>query len=358
MTRLNKKKTGIAAAIALMLALIVWLEWPGGTEPTKGAAPLVERVEAGVEKFLDSSSQAGAKLALDEVRRNLRQMDVAEAREWLIQEILSGEDLPTHLNLALGTDHNLVGWPSYRVFLLDMLFLVDPQYSADAARTLLSVPERTMDELAVVMRNLARAGGTPEDMKALTQATTEMLQRKDWLKNPSTGFLEGFDLIVHTQNTAVTPELLRMSEDPAVPKLRQAAFLTLDRLVMARPVEVIPQLDKYATTHPNSQLMISNMVARADVRDVEQRQVVEAYLLNPNRTSEELRGFGATFPNASMTVSNNLVTKQKALPVEELMKLDRAALDAVTGWIADARFERAHPALRDAYQRLSSFVKP
>lgn len=175
---------------------------------------------------------------------------------------------------------------------------------------------------------------------------------------PSAGFLEGFDIIVHTHNTAVAPTLLQMSDDRSSPKLRQTAFLTLDRLVMTRLAEMLPLLDTYAAAHPNSQLTISNMVARADVRDAAQRQAVGAYLINPARTPGELRGFASAFPNASMSVSNNLVTKLQPIPNEEIVKIDRASLDAVAAWLADPRFERALPALGEAHQRLSSFVSP
>lgn len=346
---------GIVLALA---ALLLWRAWPGSAGPKRALPTPKERVRTSVEKFQLSGSQSEAKLALDELKRNLRQMDAKDAREWIAKEIMKEKDVPTHLNLVIGLDQNLTCWPSYRVFLLDMIFLVDPQFAAELARDVLYLPDLTMDEAPVVMRNLARGSNDPADLKALTHATTDMLQRKDWLKEPSAGFLEGFDLIVHTQNTAVAPTLLGMSDDRSEPKLRQAAFLTLDRLTTARPAEVLPLLDAYAATHPNSHLMISNMVARADVRDAAQRQAVEAYLLNQNRTPEELRGFANTFPNASMAVSNNLVTKQQPIPGEEIMKIDRAALETVAAWLSDPRFERAHPALRESYQRLSSFVRP
>lgn len=357
MTR--KKKTGIVVGLVLALAaFLLWRALPGGASPRKVPATPQERVRASVEKFRLSGSQAEAKLALEELKRYLRQMDVAAAREWIVKEIMEDKDVPTHLSLAVGPDQNLTSWPSYRVFLLDMIFLVDPQFAAEMARDVLYLPDLTMDEAAVIMRNLARAGTAPDDMKALTRATTDMLDIKHWLKEPSTGFLEGFDLIVHTQNTAVVPTLLQMSGNRDEPKLRQAAFLTLDRLATLRLAQVLPVMDSYATTHPNSRLMISNLAARADVRDAAQRQAVEGYLLNPNRTPEELRGFASTFPNASMSVSHNLVTRQSPIPGDELMKIDRAALDTVVLWLSDPRFERAHPALTEAYQRLGSFVRP
>lgn len=357
MTR--QTKTGIVVGLVLALAaLLLWRAFPGTAGPKKALPTPQERVKASAEKFHLGGSQAEAKLALDELKRNLRQMDIKDAREWIVKEIMQGKDVPTHLNLIIGPDQNLTSWPSYRVFLLDMIFLVDPQFATEMARDVLYLPDLTMDEAPVIMRNLARGSTSPEDMKALTQATTEMLQRKDWLKEPSAGFLEGFDLIVHTQNTAVAPMLLQMSDNRDEPKLRQAAFLTLDRLAMTRPADVLPVMDAYATTHPNSQLMISNMVARADVRNPAQRQAVEGYLLNPNRTPEELRGFAGTFPNASMSVSHNLVTKQQPIPGDELIKIDRAALDTVAAWLSDPRFERAHAALTEAYQRLGSFVRP
>lgn len=359
MTKL--KKTGIAVGSVLVLGALLLLRMCNGvmdTGPRKTLVTLQKRVQTGVERFRQSGTQAEAKLALDDLKRTLRQMDVADARKWLVAEVRKNEDVPTHLNLTIGPDQNLTSWPSYRVFLLDMIYLVDAKFAAEMARDVLSLPDLTMDEVPVVMRNLARGSTAPEDMRALSQATSDMLQRKDWLKEPSAGFLEGFDLIVHTQNTAVVPTLLQMTDDRSQPKLRQAALLTLDRLVMARPAEVLPELDRYAATHPNSQLVISNMMARADVRDAAQRQAVDAYLIDRSRTPEELRAFAGTFPNASVAVSSNLVTRQKAIPEEDLIKRDRAALEVVAAWLSDPRLERAHPALRETHQRLSRFVRP
>lgn len=341
-------------------ALLAWLFWrpDGGVSALRAAATPQERLIKGQSAARTAGSMSAARGALEDMRRALRQMSVEEARAWILSELLHGEDFSTAMDLTVGTDQNLAGWPSYRVFLLDMLFLVDPAAAAEKARELLNGPpaESNADEWAVAMRNLARSAQVADT--ALLQAkSAELLQRNEWREKPSAGYLEAFDVIVHLRHTALTPELLRFCEDRDHKAVRHASFLTLDRLVMAKPAEVLPKLDDFAAAHPGSRLMISNMMARADVRDAAQRAALETYLMSPDRTAEELRGFASVFPNGNVAVSQNLLTRAPVLQGSDLAEQDRAALEAVTGWLADPRFAQAQEALRLSHQRLRSFTQ-
>lgn len=347
---------GLAGGIVLV-AVLAWKGWMGDARKSPPSS-LQSRAEAAEQRLRRHTTQAEAKLALDDLKRVLRQMDKDAARQWIVQQLFKSEDVNTQLNLTIGSDQNLRSWPSYRVFLLDMIFLVDPAAAAKLARDLAGYTEITMDEFAVMLRNLARTGKEPVDGDVLKKGIARMLGDKDWLANPSTAFLEAFDIIVHIQDTTLVPQLLQFTEDAGKPKLKQAAFLTLERLAQARGAEVLPLLDQHAATHPGSRAMVSNIFARADVRDAGQRRAVADYLLNPSRTPEEVQGFASTFPNTTLAVSDNLVTRQKVVSTQEQMEIDRAAFDAVIVWIADRQFARWHPALQEAYQRLASFVKP
>lgn len=130
----------------------------------------------------------------------------------------------------------------------------------------------------------------------------------------------------------------------------------LDRLVQGSPGEVLPVLAESAGQHPQSGLMLSNMMARADVRDAAQRRALEGYLLDGSRTAEELNGFASVFPNANFHISNNLLTRTPVLNGAELAERDRAALQTVQGWLADPRFAPVHPTLRTVHRRLQGFV--
>jgi hypothetical protein len=104
--------------------------------------------------------------------------------------------------------------------------------------------------------------------------------------------------------------------------------------------------------------MISNLMARADLRDDVQREAVERYLLDPSRSAEELTSFASVFPNANFHVSNNLLTQVDGIDGIELAERDRAALAIVEGWIDDPRFEKVRPIAEKARSRLVQFVEP
>ena len=314
------------------------------------------RLEVNHRLLVESKSTVDAKTALQEMKKALRQMDAKEAVAWILQELEHSKDFATQLELELGTDQNLTAWPSYRVFLLDALMLVDPALAATKARELLQSPG-TADEWAIAMRNLARGGGLPEDDALLKAKSAELLRNSTWRSQPSSGYLQAFDVIVHTKNTALAPELMSLCDKRDQQAVRHAAYLTLDRLLLVQPDVVLPALSQSASQHSQSGLMISNMIARADMREPKQQQAVETYLLDEQRTAEELQGFASVFPNANLSVSDNLLTKSPSIDGTELALKDRAALETITAWLADPKFARVQTVLRQSYQRLQGFVQ-
>lgn len=339
---------------ACFVAALCWLSWRKGA--TEDAPPTsAERVERSLRQLKASDSKTASQGSLRELRGALRQMSTQEAVKWILRELDAAKDFPTQLDFTIGTDQNLTGWPSYRVFLLDALMLVDPTAAAVKAREILQSTS-SADEWAVAMRNLARGRGSPEDEALLKAKSAELLRRRDWHSQPSAGYLQAFDVIVHTKQTALAPELVVLCDQRDQQAVRHAAFLTLDRLVLAEPGQTLPVLAVAASAHPSSGLMISNMLARADVRDAEQRQAVESYLLDEKRTADELAGFAGVFPNANIAVSDNLLTKPSTINGSDLIERDRAALHVVTAWLKDSRFSRSHLPLRETYRRLREFV--
>jgi hypothetical protein len=350
------KKRWFIVAPVFLFALFVWFLWPrGGAENAAGPARQqpAQRLQTGAQNLRQAKTLSDSKTAFVEVRAALRLMDTDEARDWIMAQWRGGEDFATKLDLTLDSRQNLSGWPSFRTFLLDMLFQVDPEAAAVVSKDLLGTSE-SPEEWAVALRNLARVGSHEELLKS---KVAELLQRKDWQSEPSAGYLEAFDVIVHTRHSALAPELLANCDAQDEKAVRHASFLTLDRLILAAPEQVLPELAKNASQHPRSGLMISNMIARADVRSAVQRQALETYLLDPKRTAEELRGFASVFPNRNIAVSDNLLTRVATINGEELALKDRASLEAVAAWLADPRFAKLEVMLRQSYNRLLGFLE-
>lgn len=331
------------------LALLLW--WPDAATESPRHQTLAERVQRSTEKLREVKIGVEARGSFAELKAALRQMDAKDASEWLLAALASGEDFATDLDLTLDAGQNLAGWPSWRVFLLDLLFLTDPEAASKVSRELLGT-SASPDEWAVCMRNLGRVGKHDELLKT---KSAELLRRKEWQKKPSAGYLEAFDVIVHTRNTALAPELLANCDAREEKAVRHASFLTLDRLIMAEPAKVLPELVRNSSKHPQSGLMLSNMIARADLRDAKQRQAVEVYLIDPKRTAEELRGFASVFPNANVAVSQNLLTNTPTIQGEDLAARDRASLEVVSAWLMDERFKTVQEPLRAIALRLESW---
>src|SRR5262249_33108009 len=105
------------------------------------------------------------------------------------------------------------------------------------------------------------------------------------------------------------------------------------------------------------ELTRANYFARGDVRDPQQRALLESYLLDPARSPEELRTFAGLYPSGNFMISNNLLTSVQTPTGEELAASDREALKAVEQWLNDSRFARVQPQLRQIQARLRGFVE-
>jgi hypothetical protein len=101
----------------------------------------------------------------------------------------------------------------------------------------------------------------------------------------------------------------------------------------------------------------ANYFARADVRDPQQRQVLESYLLDPRTSAQELQQFAGLFPNANFMVSQNLLTPTPTPDHAALTSRDAASLQLVQAWLVDPRFAKLQPQLQRAKQRLEEFAR-
>jgi hypothetical protein len=100
----------------------------------------------------------------------------------------------------------------------------------------------------------------------------------------------------------------------------------------------------------------ANYFARADVRDPQQRQILENYLLNPQIGAAELNTFAGVYPNFNFMISANLLTPTPNPEPTTLVARDREALRVLEKWLADARFAKLSPVLEKVRTRLESFV--
>jgi hypothetical protein len=369
---------GIAAMIALLMLGIWWRlrESPPvapvaasnvatppaaslANPPVSTASPkpgLIDAIQAAVAQLTNARDAAVKKKALEELRRSLAGCDKTEVSAAIRRFLDSRVDAPTGLGFKIGGHGVLTEAPTLRTYLLDYLGQIDPAAAADYARVILSSKD-SPDEWAVALRNLALGDTSPAAHALLEQKTGELLSDGAWQQNPSTGYLEAFDAAVYLGGTDLIPTLAglaRLQDNPAV---AHAAFLALDRSVINDPTTLLTALLAQPELLQGREQTRADFFARADVRDPQQRQLVENYLLSPQTSPSELQQFAGVFPNANYMISQNLLTPTPTPDSTSLAGRDVGSLIAVQQWQADLRFAGMRPQLEQISVRLSQFVK-
>ena len=212
------------------------------------------------------------------------------------------------------------------------------------------------DEWAVALRNLASGDPSAEGARCWSKKPPPMLQYQPWQQNPSVGYLEAFDVAVYLGGTDLLPtlsDLVRQQDNPAV---AHASYLALDRLVINNPATVLGALEAAPDLMQGREATRADYFARADVRDPQQRQVLESYLLNPSLSASELQTFAGIYPNANFMISPNLLTQTPTPDHNALASRDAQSLAVAQQWMTDPRFASLEPALRKITGRLLSFT--
>src|SRR6185503_8383847 len=191
----------------------------------------------------------------------------------------------------------------------------------------------------------------------LEQKLQIMLTDERWVRAPTDGFLEAFDVAVFLGGTnLISPlaQIVRMKDNPAS---AHAAYLALDRLTIANGTATLSALLANPDLMQGREVTRANYFARADVRDAAQRRVLEDYLLDPALSSAELEKFTGLYPNANYMVSHNLLTRSVTPDGATLAARDAEALRVTQEWLEDARFARLKPQLETVRRRLATFVQ-
>lgn len=203
-----------------------------------------------------------------------------------------------------------------------------------------------------------REDDTSADGRALVKdKTLALVTHETWQQQPTSGYLNAFDVAVHLKDREFAPILSGLLRQTNQPAPAHAAFLALDRLTLAAPVEFLQALQTQAARLDGREAARAGFFARADATVPEQRVVLEQYLLDPQRSAEELDAFAATFPNASLFLSHNLLTRQAVFDGATLARRDTATLAIVLQWHTEPRFASRREQLRTVEARLREFLR-
>ena len=294
--------------------------------------------------------------SLDSLRGYLLSLSDAEAVAKIENFLQSGEDNSTGIAFEIGSGGALKGSPTLRVYLLDLLLEIDPVAAARISREILA-KATTADEWAVSLRNVARGELGADNKEYLRTKAEELITNAGWQADPSVGYLNAFDVLVHTEATESTALLSDLIQGKERRDLAHAGFLTLDRLVQRKPVEMLTKLQVDRDLLESRPEMVAQEFARADLRDAAQRQVVKAWLLSPERTPTELSNFAGIYPNNNKMISQNLLTSEEPVAGSGLREHDLEVLSLIRSWREDPTFDTLAPYLEIMDRRLSEFTK-
>ncbi len=198
---------------------------------------------------------------------------------------------------------------------------------------------------------------SPAARKLIEEKTVELLRRETWQQNPSSGYLEAFDVAVYLGGTNLVPDLSTLVRKYDNPAIAHAAYLAMDRLVINEPAAMLGDLQADPSLMQGREQTRADYFARADVRDPQQRQAIENYLLDSRTTAAELQQFIGVYPNANFMVSENLLTPVPTPKPGDLVARDAESLRVVNEWLSDARFAKLRPQLDRMKARLEEFVR-
>jgi len=329
---------------------------PGQVSDPGRSRGLLEMLQTSAAGLQSSQEPASVRQRLEELRQALAHANKDEAVAGIRKLLDARIDAPTHQGFSVSANGFLNEAPTLRVFLLDYLGQLDPEAAAEYARKILGTKD-SADEWAVALRNMARGDNSAEGRALLEQKTGELLREQPWYQNPSVGYLEAFDVAVYLGGAnlmSALTDLVRKQDNPAV---AHAAFLALDRLVVNDPATTLAALQAAPELMQGRELTRANYFARADVRDPQQRQILEKYLFDPRIGPAELDAFAGVFPNANFMISPNLLTQTPTPDHAALVARDAESLRVVQQWLGDPRFANLHPGLEKLTSRLEGFVR-
>lgn len=251
----------------------------------------------------------------------------------------SREDVATGLPFRLREGGHLASWPSLRVAALDFFGEIDADRAAAYSERIFE-QKNSPDEWALALRNAAGMEGA--DATVLTGKGVEMLSHGPWLAAPSAGFLEAFDVVVHTKS----PELVTLmsdiisSTDPVDESARFAAFLATDRAAIADPVAVLPHLNDNPDLFEQSEMVRVGLFGRADPGDPAQVAELREYLLRPDLSEAEANMFLRNYPFFDTAVAYSLIEEPPTYSMEEMKRRDREAIDLLATLASDPSLSR------------------
>jgi hypothetical protein len=302
----------------------------GNTNSASAVTPdpqLTRLMERSLEAFLKSKGADDSASILAELREQIRSAANEQAAATAIRAfLLTGKDAPTKLPLVIGPDGTLESAPTLRSALLDLLGSLDPETALTASREIMD-RKSSPDEYALALRNLAWNDMDGDLKPELSRRFNEMLATKDWLAQPSAGFLEALDAAVEISDASAFNALMLANHD-AESAFSRAAFIAMDRMVLRDPSLLVAAFHADPSLTGLSTDQRASLMSRLDITDPPQREIFSRYLTASDHGPQELEYFTALFPNGNQLHGNWLITgSESPRSIDEQKIADQQTLE-------------------------------
>lgn len=301
----------------------------------------------------DGTSPEDIRHNLAALKRRWLQGDLHLAGQLSASLLRSGMDAKTGIPLEVGKARALKGWPSMRVFLLEVLSVADPDLACEVGREVLA-STGSAEEFAVALKPLTLKGAWRASDVELEGYFRMMLGKPEW--QSSEGLAEGLDLARSLGTPGATATLAAWLK--ASPPARELGNMALHETAAENPQLVVDLMTRQASLLEGQAALRSGLVARAAVSEEGQSGMVEDYLYNLAVPLQEKREFLKLFPLRSATSGYRLYGDPPA-PYERAAVVadDQAALAAVARWKADPALAELLPDMGKLEARLETWVR-
>lgn len=314
---------------------------PGAARP--GSAAIERKLGEVLARLGENPSTAGQddearEAMLRRTSQYLLAMPPREAASAILRQLESGEDAPTGMRFQTGED-GLAGWPTWRVYLLDLLGSINPKMAADYARENIFVRYESADEWAVAMRSVlasappARQGAARTEISALL---SRMLGQSAWRESPTDGMFEAMDFVAQTPDAAQHLAVMqRWAAEKNDGSIDAALQIVAERSATTQADRLLVALVSDPSLLASAPALRASVMGRADLGQAQQAEAVRSYLLRLSPGSDEANAFFAVFPNHRFSVAPGLASAPILPTAAQMRAADEAALRKMEVWMAD-----------------------
>jgi hypothetical protein len=284
---------------------------------------------------------------LKELRARWVTLDPQALAEALGALLSSGDDAATGLAFVVGAQGLLEEWNTLRVFLLDVLVVSDPEMAASIAREVAG-STASAEEFAVALRGLTRPGlGRASDTE-LHALLNHLLSQPSWNRSP--GLAEAMDLPRFLGTADAARSLVLWQGD------RRLRNMALHEFAADHPQAVLEAAASEAISLASEER--ASLMARAEVEEPRQRELVDGYLRRQDVSDAEIAEFLRLFPLRSATTGYRLYGNQPTpYQADQIAAGDRAALALADHWLGDAGLSARHHEVLALKNRLATWVE-